>query len=189
MALEEDLPEKPDDKTIPKYKQIDKVRNTHTPCNSILSTNHHQSLTLMISKRAGSYVIDWGVELEQQYQAWRKDNGPTTTLAKRPAASSSHNDGGAAPKKAKTQATATGSSDGMGDEEMRDHYNKNTVGKVCMYNYLFYIGKYVQGSMLTSLVDVIAYGRGVKGVDGSEGAGYGWEEGGAGGEGGGVLRE
>ena len=26
MALEEDLPEKPDDKTIPKYKQIDKVQ-------------------------------------------------------------------------------------------------------------------------------------------------------------------
>lgn len=26
MALEEDLPEKPEDKTIPKYKQIAKVR-------------------------------------------------------------------------------------------------------------------------------------------------------------------
>lgn len=25
MALEEDIPEKPDDKTIPKYRQIDKV--------------------------------------------------------------------------------------------------------------------------------------------------------------------
>lgn len=28
MALEEDLPEKPDDKTIPKYRQIDKVCQT-----------------------------------------------------------------------------------------------------------------------------------------------------------------
>lgn len=27
MALEEDIPEKPDDKTIPKYRQIDKVRS------------------------------------------------------------------------------------------------------------------------------------------------------------------
>lgn len=26
MALDEDIPEKPDDKTIPKYKQIHKVR-------------------------------------------------------------------------------------------------------------------------------------------------------------------
>lgn len=25
MALEEDIPDQPDDKTIPKYKQIDKV--------------------------------------------------------------------------------------------------------------------------------------------------------------------
>lgn len=56
-----------------------------------------------------------------------------------------------------------------------------------MYNYFFYIGKYVQGSMLTCLFDVIAYGGGVEGVDGSEGAGHGWEEGGAGGEGGGGL--
>ena len=28
LALEEDIPEKPDDKTVPKYKQIDKVRHT-----------------------------------------------------------------------------------------------------------------------------------------------------------------
>ena len=27
MALDEDIPEKPDDKTIPKYKQIHKVRD------------------------------------------------------------------------------------------------------------------------------------------------------------------
>lgn len=27
LALDEDLPEKPEDKTIPKYRQIDKVRS------------------------------------------------------------------------------------------------------------------------------------------------------------------
>lgn len=27
MALEEDIPDQPDDKTIPKYKQIDRVTN------------------------------------------------------------------------------------------------------------------------------------------------------------------
>lgn len=34
MALEEDIPDQPDDKTIPKYKQIDKVTNfphSHLP--------------------------------------------------------------------------------------------------------------------------------------------------------------
>ena len=30
MALEEDIPDQPDDKTIPKYKQIDKVTNFPT---------------------------------------------------------------------------------------------------------------------------------------------------------------
>lgn len=31
MALEEDIPDQPDDKTIPKYKQIDKVTNSPFP--------------------------------------------------------------------------------------------------------------------------------------------------------------
>ena len=30
LALDEDLPEKPEDKTIPKYRQIDKVRCLHS---------------------------------------------------------------------------------------------------------------------------------------------------------------
>ncbi|OCK81100.1 ATP-dependent DNA helicase II subunit 1 [Lepidopterella palustris CBS 459.81] len=42
IALDEDLPEKPEDKTIPRYKQID--------------------------KRAGDYVIKWGKALESEYQ-------------------------------------------------------------------------------------------------------------------------
>lgn len=38
MALEEDIPDQPDDKTIPKYKQIDKVTNfphSHSPLTSL----------------------------------------------------------------------------------------------------------------------------------------------------------
>lgn len=38
MALEEDIPDQPDDKTIPKYKQIDKVTK-HSP-----HPPHHQHL-------------------------------------------------------------------------------------------------------------------------------------------------
>ena len=40
LALEEDLPEKPDDKTIPKYKQI--------------------------HKRAGEFIHNWGVILDEE---------------------------------------------------------------------------------------------------------------------------
>lgn len=36
MALEEDIPEQPDDKTIPKYRQIDKVYSiqSYSPFNN-----------------------------------------------------------------------------------------------------------------------------------------------------------
>ena len=57
MALEEDLPEKPEDKTIPKYKQID--------------------------KRAGPLVIDWGHELQRQHGDWTRHNEVDAIPAKR----------------------------------------------------------------------------------------------------------
>ncbi|KAL2043832.1 hypothetical protein N7G274_003352 [Stereocaulon virgatum] len=59
MALEEDLPEKPEDKTVPKYKQI--------------------------HKRAGAYVVDWGHELHRQFEEWRMENESAVVLGKRPA--------------------------------------------------------------------------------------------------------
>lgn len=49
LALDEDLPEKPDDKTVPRYKQI--------------------------HKRAGEYVVQWGEELDAAFQAWQKEYG------------------------------------------------------------------------------------------------------------------
>ncbi|KAF1812589.1 ATP-dependent DNA helicase II subunit 1 [Eremomyces bilateralis CBS 781.70] len=49
LALDEDIPETPEDKTIPKYKQI--------------------------NKRAGDYVLEWGRELEIQYQGWMASQG------------------------------------------------------------------------------------------------------------------
>ncbi|KKK21675.1 putative DSB repair complex subunit Ku70, partial [Aspergillus rambellii] len=60
LALDEDLPEKPEDKTLPKYRQID--------------------------KRAGDYVLSWADELEKQYaKIPAAPLGPKSTLAKRPA--------------------------------------------------------------------------------------------------------
>lgn len=60
MALEEDLPDKPADSTVPKYRQID--------------------------KRAGAYVVDWGHALEDEYQKLQSSYG--SGGAKRPASSS-----------------------------------------------------------------------------------------------------
>jgi ATP-dependent DNA helicase 2 subunit 1 len=59
MALDEDLPEKPEDKTIPKYRQID--------------------------KRAGPLAIDWGNELHDQHERWQKSNKHDSVPAKRAA--------------------------------------------------------------------------------------------------------
>ncbi|KAL3495935.1 SPOC like C-terminal domain-containing protein [Aspergillus germanicus] len=59
LALDEDVPEQPEDKTLPKYRQID--------------------------KRAGDYVLSWAEELEKQYAKLPATSGVKTTLAKRPA--------------------------------------------------------------------------------------------------------
>jgi ATP-dependent DNA helicase 2 subunit 1 len=44
MALEEELPEQPEDKTVPKYRQI--------------------------QKRSGEYINQWGITLHEEFSAW-----------------------------------------------------------------------------------------------------------------------
>ena len=48
LALEEDLPEQPEDKTLPRYKQI--------------------------HKRAGGYVVEWGELLDKAFDEWNATN-------------------------------------------------------------------------------------------------------------------
>lgn len=54
LALDEDLPEQPEDKTIPKYRQID--------------------------KRVGNEVTDWGRELERAYKEHKLHNPNETVI-------------------------------------------------------------------------------------------------------------
>lgn len=71
IALEEDLPEKPEDKTKPKYRQID--------------------------KRAGQMAIEWGNELSKVYKEHLAQNPDSANLSeKRPTgqASKTNGDGG-----------------------------------------------------------------------------------------------
>ena len=59
LALDEDLPPKPEDKTIPKYKQID--------------------------KRIGNEALEWGQTLESTYKEYVSENPEAaTTGTKRP---------------------------------------------------------------------------------------------------------
>lgn len=101
LALEEDLPEKPDDKTLPRWRQI--------------------------HKRAGSYVVQWGEDLEAAFNEWQKENAsrhrPTATgAAKRglPAAS-------AGAKRTKQEG---GDENALGDAEVRQAYEKNVLDKL-----------------------------------------------------------
>ncbi|PWY91462.1 putative DSB repair complex subunit Ku70 [Aspergillus sclerotioniger CBS 115572] len=104
LALDEELPEKPEDKTIPKYRQID--------------------------KRAGDYVLSWADELEKQYaKISAAAPRPTSTLVKRGAkdrAGELDDDGPSKPsKKVKVEEASGGF-----EEEVRKHYKKGTLSKL-----------------------------------------------------------
>lgn len=102
MALEEDLPEKPEDRTIPKYRQID--------------------------KRAGPYVIDWGHELHKQYEEWRQENETTTAVpAKRSAPASGKDEVAVRGSKKAKSADPDG---GLDDAQMKKAFETQNVAKV-----------------------------------------------------------
>lgn len=141
LALEEDFPDKPEDKTIPKYRQIDKVRSKDPGCDLMShaygyaacpsNLNTTSRIANSKSQRAGHYVIEWGQELEQQYQAWQAEHGhkklKSATAFKRSADSADN-----AP--AKKVKTASGSSaEAVDDESMRRHFIAGTLSKVSIH--------------------------------------------------------
>jgi ATP-dependent DNA helicase 2 subunit 1 len=104
LALDEDLPEQPEDKTLPRYRQID--------------------------KRAGEYVISWGEELEVQYRNISSERSKTSTLAKRPAKAAEDAEAGGRGRPSKKVKTET---DGHGAaEEVRRHYEKGDLSKLTL---------------------------------------------------------
>lgn len=106
LALEEDLPEKPDDKTLPRWRQID--------------------------KRAGQYVVDFGEELDKGFVRWQKDNHRTVKptangSAKRTNAPPSSLNG--ATKKVKREGDAEEGEAGLSDSQMQAAFEKNALSK------------------------------------------------------------
>ncbi|KAB8199711.1 KU70 like protein [Aspergillus parasiticus SU-1] len=101
LALDEDLPEKPEDKTLPRYRQID--------------------------KRTGDYVLSWADELEKQY-AKISAHGPKSTLVKRSAKDRTSEVEDAAQKPYKKVKVET---DEQGVEDVvRAHYQKGSLSKL-----------------------------------------------------------
>jgi ATP-dependent DNA helicase 2 subunit 1 len=78
LALEEDLPEQPEDKTKPKYRQID--------------------------KRVGAEVTDWGIELENAFREHQKANHGSGGSVLKKRSANGENAGPAPSKRIKTEA-------------------------------------------------------------------------------------
>lgn len=104
MALEEDLPEKPEDKTVPRYKQID--------------------------KRVGPYVVDWGIELHKQHGEWQRGNSSARIAPTKRPAPFAHD--GDVHQRSDKRARMAASEDTIADEDMKKAFEKQSIGKMTM---------------------------------------------------------
>lgn len=102
LALEEDLPEKAEDKTIPRHRQID--------------------------KRAGPYVVEWGEKLDAAFREWQKENASSYKPSTSGAAKRTQKAAPAASKKVK-QEDGDGD-DGPTEKDVREAYEKDALGKM-----------------------------------------------------------
>lgn len=97
LALDEDLPAKPDDKTMPKYRQID--------------------------KRIGNEAIEWGKTLDATYKEYLAENPDAANIGtKRATGSSSANGRAGESKKVKTESDQS-----MSDADMKSLHDKGKV--------------------------------------------------------------
>lgn len=109
MALEEEVPTQPDDKTLPKYRQID--------------------------KRCGEYIEEYGKKFDEVYTTVGRPalaSRPKAAASKRPAAAANNDDDGAKPKKRVKKEPKVKSEDGDGgltDAQMASFNNKGQITK------------------------------------------------------------
>ena len=82
-------------------------------------------------KRAGSYVIDWGVELDAQTKAWEKENQFSTTAAPAKRAATGIAE---LPDRGSKKIKTADADDGMSDEAMKKAFDKNEIGKVSRFS-------------------------------------------------------
>ncbi|KAI1622947.1 ATP-dependent DNA helicase 2 subunit 1 [Exophiala viscosa] len=78
LALDDEIPEKPEDKTVPKYRQID--------------------------KRVGSETTEWGKTLEKVFKEYQVENPDTISTGSKRYTNGQSSSAGGASKKVKTEA-------------------------------------------------------------------------------------
>ncbi|KAF2640987.1 DNA-dependent protein kinase [Massarina eburnea CBS 473.64] len=107
MALEEEIPEKADDKTIPKYRQVE--------------------------KRAGPYIVEYGEQFEAEFAKANQSSAIPSrakTGSKRPKTSGAdEDDDEVKSKKRIKKIKVENDSDELTDKQMADINNKGTISK------------------------------------------------------------
>ncbi|KAK5174603.1 ATP-dependent DNA helicase II subunit 1 [Saxophila tyrrhenica] len=100
LALEEDLPETPEDKTLPRWKQI--------------------------HRRAGPYVVEFGEMLEKHYAEWQRENKSSVHPTTNGAAKRSQTSTASGAKKVKTEDVED---EGPSEEQMLAAHQKGALAK------------------------------------------------------------
>ena len=98
LALEEDLPEQAEDKTLPRWRQI--------------------------HKRAGQYVVDFGQVLDQHFRQWQQSNDAQGLGAKR---STTGANGTSSSRKKVKQEGGDDDTGGTTDDDMRTAYQRDAL--------------------------------------------------------------
>lgn len=101
LALDEDLPEHPEDKTLPKWKQI--------------------------HKRAGGYIVEWGEKLDDAFNQWLAENAASIKPATNGASKRMGPASSASVKKAKKEEDED--EEGINDADMKAAYMADTLSK------------------------------------------------------------
>jgi len=104
LALEEDLPEKAEDKTVPRHRQID--------------------------KRAGPYVVEWGEKLDTAYREWQKENASSYTPSINGSTKRTQKAAPAASSSKKVKQEDGDADDGPTEHDVREAYEKDALGKM-----------------------------------------------------------
>ena len=106
LALEEDVPEKAEDKTLPRWRQM--------------------------HKRAGQYVVEWGKLLDDEVKTWQSENGSRVVKSEGGGTKRAANSGnaGTVAKKVKLEADAEGGESVLTDVEVRKMWEKDALGKL-----------------------------------------------------------
>lgn len=104
LALDEEVPSVVEDKTVPKYRQID--------------------------KRVGSETVEWGHELENVYKAYLSENPDAASIGAKRGAAPATNGAASAAKKSKPTTGANADGEAVTEEEVKKLWQEQKLARL-----------------------------------------------------------